>query len=292
MIFRKNFSTIYIVIIMKKIKRRIKWKNVFLLLFILICIIILKNSIDNMILWKLNSSRTENQIKEIHEIVEIKEKENTEKMEIIENKEIIEKSNPYWDYIKMSLIDVNFTNLKEINPSTKGWIQINGTNVNYPFVQTTNNDYYLTHSFDKSYNSAGWIFLDYRNNLETDRNTIIYGHSMNDKTMFGSLKTILSNGWLENINNYIIKLSTETENTLWQIFSVYHIPTTTDYLKTSFNSNQSFLTFANMILERSEHNFNTSINETDKILTLSTCYNKTDKLAIHAKLIKREIKAN
>ena len=87
MIFRKNFSTIYIVIIMKKIKRRIKWKNVFLLLFILICIIILKNSIDNMILWKLNSSRTENQIKEIHEIVEIKEKENTEKIEIIQNKE-------------------------------------------------------------------------------------------------------------------------------------------------------------------------------------------------------------
>lgn len=49
--------------------------------------------------------------------------------------------------------------------------------------------------------------------------------------MFGSLKNILKNGWLNNTNNYIVKLSTETENTLWQVFSVYHIPTTNDYIK-------------------------------------------------------------
>ena len=50
----------------------------------------------------------------------------------------------------MDLINVNFTELKKINYDTIGWIQVNGTNINYPLVQTKNNDYYLTRSFDKS----------------------------------------------------------------------------------------------------------------------------------------------
>ena len=73
----------------------------------------------------------------------------------------------------MNMIDINFNELKNINNDVKGWIKVNGTNINYPFVQSKNNKYYLTHSFDKSYNSAGWLFLDYRNN---NKNTIIYAH--------------------------------------------------------------------------------------------------------------------
>lgn len=85
-----------------------------------------------------------------------------------------------------------------------------------------------------------------------------------------------------------VKISTETENTLWQVFSVYHIPTTSDYIQTEFNSDQEFLRFANMLKDRSSYNFDTNISEIDKILTLSTCYSKTDKVVMHAKLIKRE----
>ena len=55
----------------------------------------------------------------------------------------------------MNLINVDFNELKKINSNTKGWIQVNGTNINYPFVQAKDNKFYLTHSFDKSYNSAG-----------------------------------------------------------------------------------------------------------------------------------------
>ena len=67
--------------------------------------------------------------------------------------------------------------LKE-NQETVSWITVNGTNINYPVVQHSDNEYYLNHSFDGSENSAGWIFLDYRNNIEnTEKNTIIYGHS-------------------------------------------------------------------------------------------------------------------
>lgn len=49
----------------------------------------------------------------------------------------------------------NFNELKNINNDVKGWIKVNGTNINYPFVQSNNNKYYLTPTFDKSYNSAG-----------------------------------------------------------------------------------------------------------------------------------------
>lgn len=271
-------------------KRKIKWKNVLLLLFIIICLIELSVSIFNIIKWKLDSKNTNNQITDIQDKVDIKKTVDSDNTEIIEQEEIDE-SNPYWDYIKMSLIDVDFSKLKNINNQTKGWLQVNGTNINYPFVQSSDNKYYLKHSFDKSYNSAGWVFLDYRNNLSNnDKNTIIYAHGRSDKTMFGTLKNILTNGWVNNTDNYVVKLSTEYENTLWQVFSVYRIKTTSDYLQVNFNNDSEFLEFSNMLIDRSQHNFDTNVGKNDKILTLSTCYNNSEKVVLHAKLIKREVK--
>lgn len=274
---------------MKKKKLKPKWKNIILLIIILVCIITLFISTKDIIKWMIDSNKTEEQIEKITEMVEIEEVEESENTEIIEQKEEPPKENPYWDYIKMNMINVNFNDLKQKNPDTKGWIQVNGTNINYPFVQTNNNEFYLNHTFNKTYNSAGWVFLDYRNNInELSRNTIIYAHGRLDTTMFGSLKNILSNGWLNNTTNYVVKLSTETENTLWQVFSVYHIPTTNDYIKVNFSSTNEFNKWSKMILKRSAHNFNTTINENDKVLTLSTCFNDKEKVVLHAKLIKKE----
>lgn len=108
--------------------------------------------------------------------------------------------------------------------------------------------------------------------------------------MFGSLKKILKSGWLNNSNNYVVKLSTEYENTLWQVFSVYKIPTTSDYIGVDFNSSNDFIDWTTMLINRSAYNFNTSISEKDNILTLSTCYNDNEKVVLHAKLIKKEAK--
>lgn len=189
--------------------------------------------------------------------------------------------------MNMNMINVNFNDLKKTNPDIVGWIKVNGTNINYPFVQSKDNKYYLTHSFNKSYNSAGWVFLDYRNNNTNNKNTIIYAHGRTDKTMFGTLKKVLNNRWLNNTNNYVIKISTETENSLWQIFSIYHIPTTSDYLQTDFYNDTEYQNFLDMIKNRSNHRFNTNVGSNDNILTLSTCYNDNDKMVVHAKLIKR-----
>jgi len=271
----------------RKRKKRLKWVNIILFLFIITCTITLLISIINIIIWKLDSNKTNEQINIIQNITQIEYIEDDKEIEIIEQKEI-DKSSPYWDYIKMNLINVDFNELKKLNSETVGWIQVNGTNINYPFVQANDNKYYLNHSFDKSSNEAGWVFLDYRNDyIGIDKNSILYAHGRNDNTMFGSLINILTNGWLNNKNNFILKVSTEKENSLWQVFSAYVIPTTSDYLKINFNNNEQFLEFSNMLIERSEYNFNTTVNKFDKILTLSTCYNNTHKTVLHAKLIKK-----
>lgn len=262
-------------------------KKKFIIIFMIICIIALLFSSYKIIKWKVYSNNIAKQTTKIQEKVTIVE--SNEDAIIIEQEKEVPKSNPYWDFIGYNLINVDFKSLKSINNNVKGWIQIMGTIINYPFVQTTDNSYYLYHSFDKNYNEAGWIFMDYRNK-ENDKNIILYGHSRYDNSMFGSLKNVLKNGWLDNTKNHVIKLSTENENTLWQVFSIYTIPETSDYLEINFNNDENFIKFSDMIKKRSIHDFKTDISASDTILTLSTCYKINDRIVLHAKLIKKEVR--
>jgi len=83
---------------------------------------------------------------------------------------------------------VDFDELKKINSNVVGWIVIEDTQVNYPIVQGKDNSYYLNHSFDKSWNSLGSIFMDYRSSNDfSDYNTFIYGHHTKNGSMFGEL---------------------------------------------------------------------------------------------------------
>jgi len=272
-----------------KKKLRLK-KNVIYILIFLIPIPLLVFSTYKIINYLIESPKTKEIITDVINNTEIKESEGAN-AEIIESEELPD--TPYWQFIKMNLIDVSFDNLKKINKDTVSWLYVGGTNVNYPVVQTTNNDYYLDHAFDKSKNNAGWLFMDYRNSKTTyDKNTIIYAHNRKDKTMFGTLKNVLAAFWYEDIDNRVIKMSSENTNTLWQIFSVYVIETTNDYIQTTFNTDEEYQTFIDLIKGRSTANFNTKVTTTDKILTLSTCHGNTKKLVVHAKLIKQEIKNN
>ncbi|MBE6161639.1 MAG: class B sortase [Firmicutes bacterium] len=269
------------------LKKRIhRNKTMFIIAMLIFTLMIIYNGLY-VLLWSHDNRNIDKQVNQIYVNTKVTETMENENTEIINNN--ADKSDPYWDYIKMNLINVDFSELKKTNNDTVGWIQVNGTNINYPFVQTTDNEYYLTHQFDKKFNGGGWVWLDYRNNSkEFDKNSIIYAHGRQNKTMFGSLRNILTNDWINNKENYVIKLSTETENTLWQVFSVYRIPTTSDYLEISFEDNNKFLEFANMLKNRSQYDFGTNVSDDDKILTLSTCYNNADKVVLHAKLIKKE----
>ena len=130
----------------------------------------------------------------------------------------------YYYYAKMPFYQTDFSNLIAKNSDTVAFIHVNNTLINYPVVKTNDNSYYLNHSFDKKKNTAGWIFMDYRNSIdELSDNTIIYGHRRLDGTMFGTLKNILLPFWQSNKDNYVIFISTLKENYLFQIFSVYVI---------------------------------------------------------------------
>ena len=264
----------------RKKRKRIKWL-IILIINLLICTL----CIIKIFIWNKDNNKIDEITKDIDTKKIVKETQ-TETAENINPPE--DKSDDYWDYIKMDMMSVDFNELKKKNSDTVGFIKVNGTNVNYPIVQSNNNSYYLKHAFDKTPNSAGWVFADYRNNMiNFDKNTVIYGHSRSNQTVFEKKKKVLNKSWYSNKDNHIIKLSTPTENTLWQIVSIYTIAPESYYITTKFSESQ-FQTFIKTIKERSQIQFSGTINENDKILTLSTCEDVagTRRLVIHAKLIK------
>lgn len=206
------------------------------------------------------------------------------------NENVDKYSYNYWAYSNITIMSVDFTELKQVNPDTVGWLYVNNTKINYPIVQSNDNSFYLTHSFKKGYSATGWIFADYRSNLtDLEKNTVIYGHGRLDNVMFGSLDDTLSSSWYTNPENHIIKLSTPTQNMLWQIISIYTIPSESYYLTHTFENDESYKKFLNTIIGRSIYNFNVGVTTHDHILTLSTCLdNNGNRIVVHAKLIKSE----
>lgn len=185
---------------------------------------------------------------------------------------------------------VDFNKLKEQNNETIAWLKVNNTNVEYPVVKGTNNIFYLNHSFDKSNNSAGWIFADYRNKFDnTDKNIVIYGHNMRDGSMFGSMLNILNAKWYENEENTNITLYTENEKCMYKVFSVYKIENEDYYIKTEFknDNDNEFEDFIKTLKKRSIKDFNVDVSKDDNILTLSTCANNNKyRVVLHAKKVK------
>ena len=203
--------------------------------------------------------------------------------ENIETKELITKLNTVKD-IQNDTLDIN--ELKSKNNDTIGWLKVNNTNIDYPFVQSKDNKYYLTHNYNKKKTSAGWIFLDKRNNKDlSNKNNIIYGHSRKDKSMFGTLKYTLNKNWYKNKDNLIIKITTELKEYNYKIFSVYTIEKENYYLQTDFTTKKEYKTFLNILRERSIYDFKPDIENTTSILTLSTCYKNNKRVVVHAKLI-------
>lgn len=263
-------------------KKKLVWLIIFISSLIILIFCLLK-----IFIWNSENNKIDDITKDINnkKIVKDVSSENAENINPPENKK-----DDYYEFIKTDMMNVNFDELKKQNNDTVGFIKVNNTNVNYPIVQAKDNSYYLTHAFDKAKNSAGWVFADYRSNMtDFGKNTVIYGHSRSNQTVFGSLKKVLKKSWYSNKENHVIKLSTPEENTLWQIVSIYTIKPESYYITTKFSNNQ-FKEFIKTIKERSEINFTGSLNENDKILTLSTCENAagTTRLVIHAKLIKSE----
>ena len=191
---------------------------------------------------------------------------------------------------KEKIAEYDFDKLKKMNSDIVGYIEVDNTNISYPVVKSSDNSYYLNHSYKKEKNNIGSIFLDYRNDLDNlSKNNIIYGHGRLDNTMFGSLNNLLDSNNLDSKESYYITLSTPKSIMTFKIFSVYTIPKEGYYIKTYFSSNKYFKEFLETIMKRSIYNFNTDVSTNDKILTLSTCKDNFGKrVVVHAKLLKKE----
>ena len=249
----------------KKKSKKHGVKNVILTLLIIFFIAVIIFSEIQLIKWYLGNKANNDIIEEIKESNIISYNENDE-----------------------NVSEVDFEKLKNINSDAVGYIEVQNTNISYPVVQAKNNDYYLTYNFKKEYNSAGWIFMDYRNDLDgNDKNIIIYGHNRRDGSMFGSLKNILSPDWYNNEANKYVSLITEQGNMIYEVFSVYQIEREDYYIQTSFIDNTGYESFLETITNRSVKNFNVPLTVDDTILTLSTCANDNEyRVVLHAKLIK------
>jgi sortase B len=181
----------------------------------------------------------------------------------------------------------NHNELLNINEDYVGWIDISGTSINYPIVKGEDNEFYLKHNFYREKDFSGAIFMDYRNSLEDfDRNTIIYGHNMKDKSMFSILSSYLDKSFYEKHTSLTMEIPHES-TFKWEIFSAYKTKNV-DWMKTSFESEDEFASFLDSITKNSIFHSKTKFEEGDIILTLSTCTenNNDERMVIHAKLNK------
>jgi sortase B len=168
---------------------------------------------------------------------------------------------------------VNSGSFRDINSDFYCWIRVSQTTIDYPVVQTTNNDYYLNYSFRKVRNAAGAIFADHRNSKDIgeNRNMVIYGHNMLDNSMFQPL-IIFGSRW-DYFKNGIIELSTEEATYYYEVFSAREADPSSGYIQVDFDSDEEYIEFLYEMQECSNFNKYLEFDAESKIVTLSTCVN-------------------
>jgi len=156
------------------------------------------------------------------------------------------------------------------NPDIIGFIRIAGTRVGDSIVQGRDNDHYLYHDVFNRRNAAGALFMDYRNRPDfSDRNTIIYGHNMNNGTMFHDLRHFRQFSYFDSRRH--ITVIADEHILIYEIFAVFTTHIDFDYIRVNFSNDAEFQALINEMLRISH--FNTGVRPTydDRILVLSTC---------------------
>lgn len=192
------------------------------------------------------------------------------------------------DNLESPIKNKELESLLEINSDTVGWLTVPNTNIDYPVVKTTDNDYYLDHNYEKKYDYNGWVFMHYYNSTHNlDKNTIIFAHNrFYSGIMFGTLNEVTKDTWYNNTKENLITFNTLYDNMQFEVFSIYKTSITADYLKTTFDSDLEWNNFIKMIRERSMFQNNVNVGTNDKIITLSTCLDNDTRLVVHAVLRK------
>lgn len=199
---------------------------------------------------------------------------------------------------KLPEILPEYKEIYEENNDLVGWLEIQGTVINYPVLQSDTEEesqFYLTHSFAKKKDKNGSLFMDYRNDfVNRDTNIIIYGHNMKSGAMFGTLKKYLEKGYLE--KHQTLRFDTIYEHGTYQVIGAFlsEVSYQDEYAFRYYNflnaNNQSeFEAFSVNVMQLSA--LKDGILDAkygDQLLTLSTCSSYTDegRMFIIAKRIK------
>lgn len=184
-------------------------------------------------------------------------------------------------------IQDKFLPLLELNKEVIGWITIDGTPIDYPLVQHSDNQYYLTHNSKDDDSIYGSIYIDHRNNKDlSDQNTLIYGHNMNNGSMFHALVNYKKQDFFDT-HPYIF-VSTLSETFTYEVFSVYIVNADTETIGVYYKDNADFLDYISNCHSRSLFKKDISFNEDDQIISLVTCSYELDnaRTVVQAKKIK------
>lgn len=158
-----------------------------------------------------------------------------------------------------------------VYPETIAWIWFEDDRLNYPIMQSEDNTKYMIKDFQGNDSDTGSLFLDYRASADfTDSNSIIYGHNMRDRTMFGALRTYKDDlGFLE--NHKYFQIITPEGRTRYMIFAFMDVPKNS-YIYDVVGANPDNMREFLDTIEYKTY-IDTGIEPTvdDKIITLSTC---------------------
>lgn len=181
----------------------------------------------------------------------------------------------------------SFERLRSMNEDFVGWISIDGTKVNYPIVQTDNNDFYLTHNFLKEPDFAGSVFLDFRiEDISVAKNIILYGHNMKNESMFGSLKHFLNEDYYE--HHKVIRTYFKDRTYTWEVVAAYATERL-HWMEAEFQDDELFTRFIETIQLYQFVSSHVELHDDQRILTLATCTKDDDKrFVIHAVLTSEE----
>ena len=167
--------------------------------------------------------------------------------------------------------------LQKENADVKGWIKIDGTNINYPLLQTTDNDYYVSRNYKRENSKYGSIFMNYNSDLKNEKShVIIYGHDMKDGQMFAGLLNYTNKAFYE--ENPFITIATDEKEEKYKIICVFKSRQFYEddtgvfryYRYFDFNTQNELKEYVNNC--KKEQLYDTKADITDsQIITLTTC---------------------
>lgn len=188
-------------------------------------------------------------------------------------------------------IEVDFDKLKSVNEDVVGWIYVDALpDISYPIVKGKDNQTYLHQTYEKNYNFAGTIFVDYENSGDfSDCNTLVYGHNMKNGSMFGHLKKFREDDRLYKQDKYFWILTPE-RNYRYEIITAYTTGVNSDTYTLFKGPGEEFEKYLETIKGYSEiQTDDTDLTIKDRIVTLSTCTgNESTRFVVQGKRVDAE----